>query len=142
MAVARQHGYALLQFVVEDAFFVKQSELHKFGGVTPERKSPAAAFAIGNPFTYYFDPGLFKRRRGGGAAGSFPRGVSEDWARRGRGGVGAAGSVAPLTQYQRDELKSYVLGNVSAIGQRLFGMGAEQLAEVVSVGIDQEAWLG
>ena len=135
--IARRYGYALVQFVVEDAYFVRASERPKFGTRLPS--TPAECFALGNPFTYYFDPAVAYSRSKRRAAGSLARGVSEDWALRGRGGSSSA-IVRKMAPLERRALASLVTGNVSELGFRLFGPDAP-LSGVVSVGIDDEEWI-
>ena len=46
-----------------------------------------------------------------------------------------------MTRRQRNELDALVRGNVSALGRRLFGTGGDDLAQVITVGVDDEEWL-
>ena len=136
--IAKAHGYTLLQFVIEDAYFVRTSAVAKFSGSVPS--GPSEAFAMGNPYTYYFEPGAFRRRRGFGAQGSLAPGTVVDWAQRGQqlaqarsradterfrydmphGGFARALSRPERSRETRAALSDMVLGNVTAVAKRIF----------------------
>jgi hypothetical protein len=149
--IAKAHGYTLLQFVIEDAYFVRTAVISKFAGSVPG--GPSEAFAMGNPYTYYFEPGAFRRRRGLGAQGSLAPGTVMDWAQRGqqlaqlahaREGIeglrydmphgGFARAIARPERFRgtRDVLSQLVLANMTALAKRIFSTrsadGAEKLA--------------
>ena len=137
-SIAKAHGYTLLQFVIEDAYFVRTAAISKFAGSVPS--GPSAAFAMGNPYTYYFEPGAFRRRRGLGAQGSLAPGTVVDWAQRGqqlarahaRQGVeslrydmphgGFARAMARPERFRetRGALSELVLANMTALAKRIF----------------------
>ena len=137
-AIAAKHGYTLLQFVIEDAYFVRTSAISKFGNAVPS--GPSEAFALGNPYGYFFDPGAFRRRRSIGALGSLAPGVVSEWSQRGlalarararadsnryrhdapHGGFARTIALPEHYRVQREELRRLVVGNVSELARRIF----------------------
>lgn len=137
--IAKAHGYTLLQFVIEDAYFVRTASISKFAGSVPS--GPSEAFAMGNPYTYYFEPGAFRRKRGFGAQGSLGPGTVVDWAQRGQQLAQAQARARAVDQLRYDEphggfaramsrperfrntralLSELVLRNVTAVARRIF----------------------
>lgn len=132
--VARTHGYELLQYVVEDAYFVPRSQRHKFGAALP--RTPAECFAAGNPSGYYFDPDaaqqrLAKHPKVSSISRTLNARVHDDWAARGR----AFAANHHSGRHAREELGSDVLSNVSLLCSHHPACKRHAMGEVLRVDV-------